>query len=31
MIQSIAVGAISVVGPMYIAEVSPISTRGQNI
>jgi SP family galactose:H+ symporter-like MFS transporter len=31
IIQGIAVGAISVVGPMYIAEVSPVSTRGQNI
>ncbi len=31
VIQGLAVGAISVVGPMYIAEVSPFSTRGQKV
>jgi MFS family permease len=30
-IQGLGVGAISVVGPMYIAEVSPALTRGRNI
>jgi MFS transporter, SP family, galactose:H+ symporter len=31
VIQGLAVGAISVVGPMYIAEVSPPLTRGRNV
>jgi MFS transporter, SP family, galactose:H+ symporter len=31
IIQGLAVGGISVVGPMYIAEVSPPLTRGRNV
>lgn len=31
IIQGIAVGAISVVGPMYMAEVSPSACRGRNV
>ncbi len=31
VIQGLAVGAISVVGPMYIAEVSPYQNRGRNV
>lgn len=31
VIQGLAVGAISVVGPMYIAEISPPLSRGRNV
>ena len=31
VIQGLAVGSISVVGPMYIAEVSPSEKRGRNV
>lgn len=31
VIQGLAVGAISVVGPMYIAEIAPPSTRGRSV
>ncbi len=31
MIQGLGIGAITVVGPMYIAEVSPAEHRGKNV
>ena len=31
MIQGLAIGAITVVGPMYMAEVSPAEHRGRNV